>query len=715
MNEKIIEGEEMARSCGDMKTVIRTVMAHALQTRPKKEVYFKPFYAMPGVYYEKALSAQCVDLNRMYPEAQDGDVAFVDFYIRAEIDYDIYLNVSGDVKVSFEGREVFSCFEGDARSDVEYSHNLFHIPLHVKAETKNAVRMKCVKNGASFGVRFLLSVKRYPAMWANDYLYTMRAITPALEYAGEEGVAVSPLFSTGEKGRAALEVSLPEALERKNEYQFPPRLPADTTFAFDSLCGGGDVCYVYTEACRTQLLHYRGTVGRILVNGKEIQPNCAGIPVQEGDKILFQCVRQEGRWFLSLQEEECRLSFLNSARTRGTHAVFVGPFYGRQVHPPEYEWEFSKVFMNSRGEKVYWRFCDGSQLRIYLDSIFFGQWFYALMIGFYGIRRASQILGDVQGQRLFCENMSFLAKYYDYVRYDIAKNTMPAFMPRISEMNVLDNIGTMGMNLIDGYFDSNDARFLPLIKDIAEAVEWAIPRFPDGTYYRVDTMWADDLYMSCPFLIRMGRLTGNSEWYKKAVRQIEGFAERLYIPEEKLFSHIFFPERDIANRVPWGRGNGWVMWTLSELLMLAEGKVDLSIPLRLFQNMAHAIRSLQDSSGLWRQVLNRSDESSYLETSCTAMFLLAFTRGVKHGWLKKDFLPCIKQAWNGLLCHSIDKYGNVYGVCMGSGCAMEAEYYFDIPTIINDDHGTGIVLAAASELYELLCCEESNGESSQRK
>ena len=74
------------------------------------------------------------------------------------------------------------------------------------------------------------------------------------------------------------------------------------------------------------------------------------------------------------------------------------------------------------------------------------------------------------------------------------------------------------------------------------------------------------------------------------------------------------------------------------------------------------------------------------------MFLLGFTRGVKYGWLGEDFLECMERAWRGLLAHSIDREGNVYGVCMGSGCHMDAEYYFTIPTIINDDHGTGVIL-----------------------
>ena len=112
------------------------------------------------------------------------------------------------------------------------------------------------------------------------------------------------------------------------------------------------------------------------------------------------------------------------------------------------------------------------------------------------------------------------------------------------------------------------------------------------------------------------------------------------------------------------------------------------------------ILSCQDSSGMWHQVLNRPD--SYQETSCTAMFLLSIVRGVNRGWLEaKDYLSCMEKAWNALLQHSVDAAGDVYGVCLGSGCAKDAEYYKQLPAKKNDDHGTGIVMMAAAEMMKL--------------
>lgn len=690
MNEKIALGQDMKASGRDMEAVISAVMDNALVTRPKRSVYYRPFLKCEGAGFTRTLGSQRVDLNRIYPGGVPGVGVIADFYIACQTPEEIYLNVSGNIRVWFEQQCIYDGIGKETRAEIN-----IHLPVSVKPDADNSVRILCVKEeDREFAFEFLISVKRYPSMWANDYLFGARAVLPIQERAGEEGVALSPPLTREEYGRTDMNSA-------EIAYRWPPALAADETFDFRKLYTEGDISYVYTEAACAHVLKYGGTVERILINGSyAADGHCAGtgsVRVKAGDRLLFRCRRSADGWKLRLKTERLCLPFLTSIRGTGDRAVCIGPFFGTQCHGPEYDWDLSKVFVNQKGRRIYWRFCDGSELRIYLDSVFFGQWFYALMVGFYGIRDAAILSGRTDGQRLFCENMSALAKYFDYIEYDIQQHVMPAFMPRLYDMSVLDNIGTMGMNLADAYLDCNDRALLPLIERIRHQAEHSVPRMEDGTYYRRDTMWADDLYMSCPFLVRMGRLTGDDEWYRKAQSQIRGFKKRLYMEEEHLFSHIYFTGRRAANRVPWGRGNGWVVWTLTEFLMYADGYIDVSEEKKLFYDMAHSIRALQDESGLWRQVLNRREEGSYPETSCTGMFLLAFTRGVKYGWLEKDFLDCMEKAWNGLLVHSIDGEGNVYGVCMGSGCAMEAEYYYTIPTVKNDDHGTGVILAAGAE------------------
>lgn len=696
MNERIKDGMEMDGRTQDIREIIDIVAENTLRTRPQCKVFYQPFCEIAGVRFAESLANLVVDLNQTFPGAKEGDAVYVDFDIRTMQDYEIYLNILGDVKVWFRGRHVFTCYEGtpDRQTDFAYGH--FNIPISVSAGDRNDVRVKCVKHHGAFGFSFILSIHRYPGMWANDYIYACRPNLPIEALKGEEGVALSNLYHTGQSGLEALEGADAEVLE----YAWPRPPASGGEFDFQELCGRGDVAYVYTVAQTEHVLALSGNVDAVFVNGT---PAAAPVRANAGDELLIRCVRNGESWRLSLgNENRYFLPFLTSERKCGDRAVWLGPFYGNKLHPPECGIDFSKVWHSERGEKLYWRFRDNSRLRIYLDSVFYGQWFYALMVGYYGIRRAGQTLKRLDYQALFCDNMLFLAQYFDYITYDAACAGMPAFMPRAIDIHDLDNIGTMGMNLIDAYFDCNDTRLLPLIDRLREYLQKRVPRFPDGTFCRVQTMWADDVYMSCPFLVRLGRLTGDIFWFQEAVRQIRGFKRRLFIEERQVFSHIFFVKEEKANRIPWGRGNGWIFWSLTEMLAYLPPGSLFDEMLELFRNFAGGIRRLQDASGLWHQVLDRRDEGSYLETSCTAMFLLGFVRGIRSGWLDQSYLPAARAAWNGLMRHSVDREGNVYGVCMGSGCAMEASYYYAIPTIANDDHGTGVILTAASEFLELM-------------
>ena len=674
-----------------IEEVIRVILDHTLETRPETDVEYRPFAPCKAIGFTKVLGSVRVDLDECCPDAEEGHGAVCEFGISCSKTQEIYLNVSPGTKVWFQG----SCVYDGITHSVDTSQvlpgdlpdTLRHVPVTVQAGEENRVRIACKKQkGIPFEIAFLISVRRYPGMWANDYLFAARAVLLLPEYRGEDGVAVSQPLP-------------PDFWEREElPWRWPKPLPLSECFEFNRLCGTGDTAYVYTQALSDHDLSVSGTVERILVNGHPASLLPGGkLPVHRGDRILVRCKKRENDWALALDTAHIGLPFLQSARGRCEKAVWVGPFTGNQCFGPEYGWDFSTVFVNERGNRLYWKFCDGSELRLTRDSVFYGQWFYALMVGFYGIREAAAFLRDADRQHLFVENMQTLNRYFDYIQFDIAGHVMPAFMPRTAALNALDNIGTMGMNLLDAYFDSSDRALLPLIEKLADCAEHSIPRLPDGTYYRTDTMWADDLYMSCPFLVRMAKLTGDTAWLQKAAAQVRGFRQRLYMPEEGLFSHIWFPEEEKANRIPWGRGNGWVMWTLTEILAAADGDGAYEDLLTLFREMSSRLRQLQGADGLWHQVLNREEAGSYPETSCTGMFLLAMTRGVRNGWLDEGYLSCMERAWQGLLEKSIDREGNVYGVCMGSGCAHEAEYYYKIPTTINDDHGTGVILAAASE------------------
>lgn len=370
---------------------------------------------------------------------------------------------------------------------------------------------------------------------------------------------------------------------------------------------------------------------------------------------------------------------------------------------PEFNIQFTKPYKNYFNKPVFWKLNNpDTHLRAGLESIFFGQWFYALMVGIHGLNICSYKLKNKEYVSYFIRHMKMICSMYELSCYDCKLFGNTELYPRGAILDNLDSIGTIGMNLCDYYEMTNDSNALTVISALTDAALNNIPRFEDGTYYRIDTMWADDIYMSCPFLVRAARVLGRTECYDEVIRQINGFKKRLWIEDEKLLSHIYFPHTKLPNRVPWGRGNGWMALTLTEIIRFlpdsyAKEKEEIKA---FFKEFCEGILNALDTEKyIFHQVLNRHE--SYEETSCSCMFIIAFIRGFKYGLLDKKYADAAKRVWQTVTETSIDDLGNVYNVCMGSGCSMENEYYFNIPTKINDDHGTGIVLLAGSEILSL--------------
>ena len=55
-------------------------------------------------------------------------------------------------------------------------------------------------------------------------------------------------------------------------------------------------------------------------------------------------------------------------------------------------------------------------------------------------------------------------------------------------------------------------------------------------------------------------------------------------------------------------------------------------------------------------------------------------------------------AWRGLTRFAVDREGNLYGVCRGSGFSFSRRYYRSLSWNLNDTHGIGIVVLAGTEV-----------------
>ncbi|WP_315796436.1 glycoside hydrolase family 88/105 protein [Paenibacillus sp. BIC5C1] len=361
---------------------------------------------------------------------------------------------------------------------------------------------------------------------------------------------------------------------------------------------------------------------------------------------------------------------------------------------------------------VYWHVdLPETSVRPYLENTHYGKWNYPLGVTLLGLLQIGQELGRDDYVQYVRDHIGLSTSFDRYGLWDREGYGAAGINNQLSAIDSLDDCGSFGSTLlaamelgdIRGGRDTAD-RIAGYITDEQE-------RLDDGAFYRVrgsgemrqETMWCDDLYMSTPFLMRYGQLTGDTSYWDDAINQFLMFRKYLYIPEQQIMSHVYDFVRGRATGIPWGRGNGWVLFSLTELLsILPSDHVKRPELLNFYRDLCQGYLALQGENGLWHQVLNRPD--SYEETSCTSMFIYAYARGIREGWLKQPeaYLDAVRRGWEGMTRLSIDYKGNVYGVCRGSGYSFTALYYRDdLGWILNDTHGIGIVLLAGIEAYKM--------------
>lgn len=324
---------------------------------------------------------------------------------------------------------------------------------------------------------------------------------------------------------------------------------------------------------------------------------------------------------------------------------------------------------------------------------------------------AFEYIDDVTGDPAFFANNT---KFYDLVI-----ETLPYFIKnkeefgkeakggwgRTPNFHALDDCGSIGAAMIKTYLKDKNDDYLELINITADYISNKQCRLEDGTLARHRpqylSIWSDDLYMSVPFLANMGVLTGDNKYFDDAVKQILQMADRLYIPQKELFDHGWsVTSGDYDPRFYWGRANGWTMMAMAELLdVLPEDYPGRDKVLHLYRSMIRSLAGLQDGTGFWHNMLDKTD--TYLETSCTAMFTFAVAKGINEEWINHVYGPVALTGWNAITTRVLEN-GAVDGTCEGTTFAHDNTYYYHRGRSIYATHGYGPVLYAGAEMIRLL-------------
>jgi unsaturated rhamnogalacturonyl hydrolase len=336
----------------------------------------------------------------------------------------------------------------------------------------------------------------------------------------------------------------------------------------------------------------------------------------------------------------------------------------------------------------------------------FNDWDYPMGVVLAAMLDVSEVTGDATYRDYALKNFDFIFDHSDYFRRQ-AKQFGPQTrgLRRLLEMRELDDCGAIGAALVRAYAKKPDPRYRATIGVVADFISHKMSRMPDGTLARRRpqqpfSLWVDDFYMSIPFLAQMGALTKDPQYFDDGARQVIQMSERLLDKNTGLYDHAWYANTKNDPRFYWGRGAGWALMATSELLsVLPEAHPDRAKVLAIFRRSVQAVAALQSGTGMWHQLLDRTD--SYLESSATAMFTFAIARGVNRGWIEPTYAPVAQAGWQALATR-VRPDGRIEGICVSTTAAYDAVYYYNRPTELGAMQGYGPVLMAGAEVMTLL-------------
>jgi unsaturated rhamnogalacturonyl hydrolase len=226
---------------------------------------------------------------------------------------------------------------------------------------------------------------------------------------------------------------------------------------------------------------------------------------------------------------------------------------------------------------------------------------------------------------------------------------------------------SIGFPLLEFYARTKEPRYMNAAVLQAEALARA-PRTRDGGIscrYESTELWVDFTYLMCPFLARLGKLTGDSQYIDEAYSQFEIHARHLVDPLTGLVRHAWC---ETPNHYPqstfWARGNGWLIACATDLLEIAPGHAGAGFVRDACGKTLSAMRGLQDRSGFFRHILD--DRFSKFEASSTVMFAYAAAKAVSLGVVEKSFLDDAVRGWT-VVAGSVLENGAVPGVAVPPG------------------------------------------------
>ncbi|SPE25233.1 Glycosyl hydrolase family 88 [Candidatus Sulfotelmatomonas gaucii] len=284
----------------------------------------------------------------------------------------------------------------------------------------------------------------------------------------------------------------------------------------------------------------------------------------------------------------------------------------------------------------------------------------------------------------------------------------------------LDNI-LVGRQLLLLYRVTLDKRYLTAATFLNDQLAQQ-PRNADGGYWHKqrypNQMWLDGLYMAEPFRAEYAFISHRPEDFKDVTHQFVLMEQHARDSKTGLLYHGWDASKQErwANKQTgdstqfWARGIGWYMMALVDTLSYYPaddpGRKQL---LAILNREAASVARYQDQkTGLWYTMMNKTGEKgNYFESSSACMFVYAFAKGVRRGYLPASYLANAERGYKGILSHFIKSNGadvsltdTVKASGLGGNPYRDGSYayYIGEKVVTNDPKGIGAFLLASAEM-----------------
>ncbi len=299
-----------------------------------------------------------------------------------------------------------------------------------------------------------------------------------------------------------------------------------------------------------------------------------------------------------------------------------------------------------------------------------------------------------------------MVKQYDFTNdtnkktyFDFIKKSMDKTYNRVN--GKIPNAVASGLGMAFLARTTGDAKYKKACEKIY-ADYLKIKRTKEGgvSHLRNDIeLWDDTIFMIGQFLLEMYRATNDEKYLDELTLQIKIHRDKLQDKTSGLWVHgwdsdakshctfcgqLNWPDKATGkSKEIWGRGNGWIIVTLSDAIeIIPQNNVHWIILANYLKEMIVQLPSLQNKeNGHWYQLPLRDNEpKNFIESSSTAMFAYGITSALKFELVTDTiYKNSIELAYNGLRNYSIKKISSEYittkNVCKGT-CIGDKNYYY---------------------------------------